>query len=173
MKWMSENIVNAGQLLQPKYSTSGLQHTGLGDTLNFEANEEEFVQVLHSGGNHWLLITTMGCPPGIVKVYDSMVNKLPFQTKEQICALLVTKETQIELLHIDLQQQKNSNDCGLFVLAFAAALYSGQEPRDAGAMRELKCLDADNMEPFPCVPMLKKRKCRKDITEVFCKCRTQ
>lgn len=180
-KWISENVINAGQLLlQSKYGTSGLQHTGLGDTLNFEAMEEEFVQVLHSGGNHWLLITTMGCPPGIVKIYDSMVNKLPFQTKEQICALLVTKEPQIEVLHIDVQQQKNSNDCGLFALAFATALCSGQEPRelhfDAGAMREhlLQCINADNMEPFPCVSMLKKkRKCRKDIIEVFCICRTQ
>ena len=54
--WMSENILNAGQLsLKSKYGTSGLQHTGLGDTLNFE---EEFVQVLHSGGNHWLVIAT-------------------------------------------------------------------------------------------------------------------
>ena len=91
--WLSENILNAGQfLLQSKYGTPGLQHTGLGDTLNFEVMEKEFVQVLHSGGNHWLVISTIGCPPGIVKVYDSMVAKLPFQTKEQICALLMTKE---------------------------------------------------------------------------------
>ena len=35
--WMSENILNAGQLLlKSKYGTSGLQHTGLGDTLNFK-----------------------------------------------------------------------------------------------------------------------------------------
>ena len=44
---------------------------------------------------------------------------------------------QIEVLHIDQQQLKNIHDCGLFALAFATALCSGQEPRelsfDAGA----------------------------------------
>lgn len=50
-KWLSENIINAGQmLLHAKYGISGRQHTGLDDTLNFQAMEEEFVQVLHSGG---------------------------------------------------------------------------------------------------------------------------
>ena len=89
----------------------------------------------------------MGCPPppGVVKIYDSMVHKLPFQTKGQICALLMTKEPQIEVLHIN-EHQKNTNDCGLFALAFATALCLGQEPRDlsfeAAAMWEhlLKCL---------------------------------
>ena len=55
--------MNAGQmLLHANYGISGRQHTGLDDTLNFQAMEEEFVQVLHSGGNHWLLVTTMSCP---------------------------------------------------------------------------------------------------------------
>ena len=142
--------------------------------------DEQRKIVLPSGVNHWLVITTMGCPPGVVKIYDSMVHKLPFQTKEQICALLMTKEPQIEVLHIDVQQQRNTNDCGLFALAFATALCSGQEPRhvsfEAGAMREhlLKCLDMEDTEPFPCVPVLKKkRKHKQDIIEVFCQCRTQ
>ena len=138
--------------------------------------DEQRKFVLPSGVNHWLVITTMGCPPGVVKIYDSMVHKLPFQTKE-ICALLMTKEPQIEVLHIDVQQQRNTNDCGLFALAFATALCSGQEPRhlsfEAGAVQEhlLKCLDMEDTEPFPCVPVLKKkRKHKQDIIEVFCQC---
>ena len=38
-----------------------------------------------------------------------------------------------------------------------------------GATREhlSKRQDADDMEPFPCVLVLKKSKCRKDVIEVF------
>lgn len=49
--YMTDSIINVGQmLLHVQHGTSGLQHTGLGRTLNFQAMEGEFVQVLHSGG---------------------------------------------------------------------------------------------------------------------------
>ena len=56
-----------------------------GCTLRFETMKDEMVQVLHSWGNHWLLVVTIGCTPGTVKVYNSLSNALPFQT-----ALLAT-----------------------------------------------------------------------------------
>ena len=40
---------------------------------------EEFVQVLHvhSGGSHWLAVSTIVCPPSTVK---DMTAELPTQT---------------------------------------------------------------------------------------------
>ena len=51
----------------------------------------------------------------------------------------MTKEPQIEVLHIDVQQQRNTKDCGLFALAFATALCSGQEPRHLSFEAVSKC----------------------------------
>ena len=71
----------------------GLQDTLLGQTLNFKVMGDEFVQVLHSGGNHWVTVSTVGCPSSTVKVYDSLYSEIPSRTKEQICALLMSKQT--------------------------------------------------------------------------------
>ena len=70
----------------------GLQNALLGCTLSFDVIKNEFVQVLHSGGNHWLTVSTIGCKPSVVKVYDSLFPELPTQTKEEICALLYSFE---------------------------------------------------------------------------------
>ena len=84
-EWLTDNIINATQeLLQRKYPVLGLQSTLLCYTLAFEVMREQFVQVLHSGGNHWLAVSTIGCPPSTVKVYDSLYSELPTQMKEQI-----------------------------------------------------------------------------------------
>ena len=55
----------------------GLQNTLLGCTLSFNVIKNEFVQVLHSGGNHWLTVSTIGCKPSVVKVYDSLFPNFP------------------------------------------------------------------------------------------------
>ena len=43
--------------LREKYPVPGLQNTLLGSTLSFDVMTDEFVQVLHSSGNHWLTIS--------------------------------------------------------------------------------------------------------------------
>ena len=92
----------------------------------FDVMKEEFVQVLHSGGSHLLTVSTIGCP---VKVYDSLYSELPTQTKEQICALLASQEPVIEIIYVTVQSQRNGCDCGLFALAYATAVCSGQNPQ--------------------------------------------
>ena len=42
----------------------GLQNTLLGCTLSFDVIKNEFVQVLHSGGNYWLTVY----PPLVVNL---------------------------------------------------------------------------------------------------------
>ena len=115
LKWLTDNIINATQeLLRRKYLVLGLQSTLLSHTLAFDVMREEFVQVLHSGGSHWLTVSTIGCPPSTVKVYDSFYSELPAQMKEQICALLASQEPVIELIYVTVQSQRNGCDCGAF-----------------------------------------------------------
>ena len=87
---------------------------------------KELVQVLHYGGNHWLTVSTIGCPPFYtVKVYDSLYSDLPTQMKEQICALCLLFKHSVMRAHLEEDvkpfpcktvnrtQQKNRQNCNI------------------------------------------------------------
>ena len=80
-----------------------LQNPLLGQTLAFDVISDESVQILHSGGNHWITISTVGTKHPTVKIFDSLYNELPWETKEQIAALLQTKESAITLEFANVQ----------------------------------------------------------------------
>ena len=47
------------------------------------------VQILHSGGNHWITVSTIGVStPATVRVYDSLNTPLPAHTKKQIASIV-------------------------------------------------------------------------------------
>ena len=179
--WLNDNIINAAQtLLKSKYGTPGLQNTVLAAALQgCIVGGEEFVQVLNSGGNHWLTISTIGCPYSTVNIYDSMCCTLPSTTQKQICALLMTHEPHVTLRFINVDKQNNANDCGLYALAFCAALCSGDNPQHITFsntdMRKhvLHCLMQNEMEPFS-GKMLKRKKRVKEtqLLEIICTCRS-
>ena len=60
--WLNDIIINVAQtLLKSKYGTPGLQNTLLAAALQgCIVGGEEFVQVLNSGGNHWLTVADPG-----------------------------------------------------------------------------------------------------------------
>ena len=71
--------------------------------------------MLNVYGSHWITVSNLSCPPGVVNIYDSMPNcALYSQTKRHIASILLTKETSIEVQFVDVQLQSGSNDCGLF-----------------------------------------------------------
>ena len=54
--------------------SSGLRLTGCLQNLyplSIDIETAEFVQVLNVADSHWILISTINCLPGFVKVYDS------------------------------------------------------------------------------------------------------
>ena len=55
----------------------GIKDTLLGTNLMFSIQSLEMLQVLHDGSLHWLLISTLGCSDGIIKIYDSMKKQIP------------------------------------------------------------------------------------------------
>ena len=150
-EWLNDNIINAAQCLMKHdldlLPVGSLQNPLLGQTVEFDVISDESVQILHSGGNHWITISTVGTKHPTVKVFDSLYNELPWETKEQIAALLQTKESTITLefanaqvkncnftyrlsyclsLCFHLQQkQRNGADCGVFAIAFAVAICAG------------------------------------------------
>ncbi len=73
-RWLTDNLIDAGQNLlcsQFGHLVSGLQDVCKTCTLSIDIETAEFVQVLNVADSHWILISTINCLPGFVKVYDS------------------------------------------------------------------------------------------------------
>ena len=115
-EWLNDSIINAAQFLlrhDPALLPVGsLQNTLLIKICQCDIICDESVQILHSGGNHWITISTVGqsavgqsavgqsavgqsavgqsAEQLTVKIYNSLDNELPQETKEQVAALLNT-----------------------------------------------------------------------------------
>ena len=119
-EWLNDKIVHAAQVLmqddQDLRSVGSLQNPLLGQTLQFEVLNKESVQILHSGGTHWITVSTDSICQSTVKVYDSLYNIVPYSTKEQIAALFHTKENTFILEYANVQVCRSIKICGLAVM---------------------------------------------------------
>ena len=72
-QWLTDAIINAGQkLLKQTYPhVGGLQSTVLGETLAYEIQTEEFIQIMHAH-SHWIIVSEIGCDPGHINISDSL-----------------------------------------------------------------------------------------------------
>ena len=80
-------------------------------------------------------------------------------TKEAIASLLGTTRKSVSLTFIDVQQQSNSYDCGLFALAYASSICDGVDPTTINYKQcnlhphFLNCLMKDEYHSFPIEPV--------------------
>ena len=86
------------------------------------------MHVLHSGGNHWLTISSIHCPYSTINVYDSLHSTIPEATIKNICTFLMCSESHINVRIMDTDKQENASDCGIHSLAFSTALCAGEDP---------------------------------------------
>ena len=109
-EWLNDVVIHAAQQLlknnKDLLPVGGLQNPILGQRLAFEVQMEEFVQILHSGGNHWITISTIGMEHAHVRVYDSLLGTLPGDAKKQITSLLMTEEKGITIEYANNQVSK-------------------------------------------------------------------
>ena len=154
--WLTDTLMDAGQsLLQKAFpSIGGLQPKG--ETLAFQIQKGQFVQILNVNRNHWTTVSNLMCPPGTVYVYDSLPSiDLHSRTKVQIAAILCSPEREINVGFPLVQIQHGGNDCGLFALAFATSLCDGENPAEINyiqnKLREhfLNCLERRAISKFP------------------------
>lgn len=106
--WINDVVIHAAELLMKNLRVlpeiGSLQNPTLGQRLQFEVfNHKENVQILHSNGNHWVTVSTVGASPSTVLVYDSLYDSLPWETKEQIASLLYTKNPSFTLKYANVQ----------------------------------------------------------------------
>ena len=134
----------------------GLQRPTLGRVRNFDVVSGEFIQILHTGSDHWVCISSVGCLPGKVRVhlYDSLFHDVISQEIEEQTNDLLGGGL-VELQFVPVQQRTNDSDCGLFVIAFAVSLVFGTDPKhvtfDTPKMRPhlASCLKDEKLSMFP------------------------
>ena len=178
-KWLTDTIIDAAQsLLKSQCNISGLQHVCIGHTLAFDIHRTDFMQILHDGSSHWLLVTNIGGKANEAFVYDSLYSSISMSTKLQIASILASQANQISVVMVNCQRQMGSSDCGLFAVAFATALAQGLKPENftfiQGDMRKhlYNCLSSGKLSMFPTKP----RKClykvrRVETIPIYCRCR--
>ena len=136
--WLNDSLINASQkLLKLQFPhINGLQSVALGHVMGFTIESGEFLQILHSVGNHWLAIYGTGHD---VKVYDSMYNFIPDQIKAQIACLMCTKESKIPVSIMDVTRQVKLSSNVTAVAINITAIAFGLDPAvcvfDQHAMR--------------------------------------
>ena len=73
--WLDGAIIHSAQVLLQKINPliEGFQRPTLGPVLNFSVVSGEFVQLLHTGQGHWVCVSSVGCPPGTVKLLSVFI----------------------------------------------------------------------------------------------------
>ena len=122
--WLDDSLMNLGQkMLSQQYpNISGFQSVVLSA---FVPQPDEFIQILNLNNNHWIVISTIGCPAATVNVYDSLHGTLPSRAQRVVADILQCQSTHMTVRYPDVQWQSNSHDCGLFTLANAVADLGG------------------------------------------------
>lgn len=136
-EYLSDKHINASQkLLALQFPTL------MGFHLTFKQTVvrkwiDNYVQILHCRGCHWITLSTIGCQEGMVNVYDSMFTDVDDETQKAIRK--VFNESSISFSLPKVQRQKGTNDCGLFAIAFATKLCFSHNPAAVSAMEYTQC----------------------------------
>ena len=151
-RWLNDKHIDFAQhLLKSAFpSIDGLKCTLLQSRLKFNT-EEKFVQVLHSRGDHWILVSNIQTGPGKVYVYDSLYSEVNKYT-EEIIATICGGNVEVCCFQ-DLQKQEGTNDCGLYCIAIATSLLHNKYPLkfDQSLLRQhlIFCFEKFHLCPFP------------------------
>ena len=114
------------------------------------------VQIHHTGCDHW--ITSCQDPNGTIYVLDSMNGKtLTTSVEIQMSMIYGKGKTVVPVKIPNVQQQKNSIDCGVFAIAFMVEFcfnnFIGRDNVnfDTYTMRDhlIKCIESQQFSPFP------------------------
>ena len=73
----------------------------------FTVHRGEFIQIIHVGGNHWCVVSTIGCDAGVVRVYDSLYESVSTETTYLIASMLFSSTTKLRMEIMDVEKQSN------------------------------------------------------------------
>lgn len=182
---MDKHISTVNQLLAQRFQTlNGLVNPlVLAEYLRYTSGAKDFVQIVCLARNHWVCVSNLLSPPGVVEVYDSVptYSKTSTSLIKQVAAIMKTPSSSFELKHVDVQRQVGSADCALFAIAFATTLCVGGDPHVTSYVQEAmrqhlgRCFETQMMSPFPAPDRLRRlgrrRVIHKQTVHVYCVCR--
>ena len=116
--WLDCVVIHQAHLLLRAINMNikGFQRPTLGILRQFDIMTGDFVQILHVRGNHWVCMTSIGCPPGDVIVLDSLTSPVTQELQELAISLVGPNFRRITKPSV--QTQTNGSDCGVFSIAF-------------------------------------------------------
>ena len=106
----------------------GLQQPVLQETSSFEVSNGKFVQILHVRGNHWCVVSNVGCEENFINVYDTYFSSVSEDTLHVIARILSSSATTITVRMMKVEKQANLSDCGVLAIAIAHEICSGRNP---------------------------------------------
>ena len=173
---LSSGHINAAQTLIRKLfpEIGGLFCTTLGATLSFpKASGQKWLQILHDGYNHSILVAKGFLHTDIVTVYDSLTFRPNERQQVVACmsSLLATKERTFKYHVVLCQKQTNDYACGVYAIAFAVSLAFDLNPSelvyDTKHLRtDLRnCFKINSITPFPSTQNRCKRSAREVVYE--------
>ncbi|KZS01293.1 Uncharacterized protein APZ42_002096, partial [Daphnia magna] len=166
-KLCSGYVNRAQEILKQQHPMiGGLNWVTIGGTLEYpKATEDKWMQVIHDGRDHWVLVAKGFVQPEHVNVYDSLVGSAWHDKHVLSCmsSLLKTDEKKMTYIVKQCQRQNNSYDCGVFAIAFATSLANGEDP--TGMLYDPKqlrphlneCMTSGKLTSFPSTISRRKR----------------
>ena len=157
--WLDCDIIHQVYILLSSINPSieGFQRPTLGPVRNFDIVGGEFIQILHTGNYHWVCVSSIGCLPGKVNLYDSLFHNIIEDEVEQQVKSLMGEDLFKDTTIVPVQQQNNGSDCGVLAAAFATCLVNYIPPEtvqfDFPKMRQhlFDCLKTGVMQLFPTI----------------------
>jgi hypothetical protein len=130
--WLETGHINrAMQILKLQHpEIGGLFCSSLGTAQEFpKATGQQWMQIVHDGTNHWMLVAKGFALPQHVLLYDSSPG---VHVKKHVLgcmkSLLQPPSAKMTYVVRGCQRQSNGFDCGVFSIAFATSLANGEDP---------------------------------------------
>ena len=114
-----DNHINMAQTLLSKQFPD---FNGFGCTLVehcMNGWKNNYIQIFHCRGNHWITVSTVGNKHSEVTIFDSLYKDVDKSTNAKICRMF---KMSIKFNFPCIQVQEGSKDCGLFAIAYATHL---------------------------------------------------
>ena len=118
---LNDNMINFAQnMLKLQFpDTDGLFSTLIPERFKLDTSKT-IIQILHTQGNHWVVVSNINCEVGKAYVYDIVFSAIGEETKQLIDVMF---DGAVDVsIYQNINKQIGSRDCGVFCIGIATYL---------------------------------------------------